>query len=141
MARTHGHGNPKWTREETILALGLYQELKGHVPTEKDNRVKELSELLWSFPYHVDESRRESFRNPAGVAFKLQNIRQVATGAGLKNVSAMDRLRTIKIEYPPEVAAPIAEEFRRGKTPVEKMEGPNKQRVAAIERSTASEAE
>ncbi|SKB04168.1 hypothetical protein SAMN02745166_03999 [Prosthecobacter debontii] len=27
MAKTNGHGNPDWTREETILALALYVQL------------------------------------------------------------------------------------------------------------------
>lgn len=31
MARTQGHGNPNWTRDETILALDLYLELNGDV--------------------------------------------------------------------------------------------------------------
>lgn len=35
--------------------------------------------------------QRDSFRNPAGVAFKLQNIRQVATGRGMPNASEVDR--------------------------------------------------
>lgn len=80
MARTQGHGNPKWTRDETILALNLYFELGGRIPPGNDSRVQELSELLRRFPYHANASRRESFRNPDGVAFKLQNLRQVATG-------------------------------------------------------------
>lgn len=92
MARTHGHGNPNWTRDETVLALDLYFDLKAHIPSEDDKRVQELSGLLRRFPHHALASRKESFRNPAGVAFKLQNIRQVATGKGLGNVSEMDRL-------------------------------------------------
>src|SRR2546428_7519523 len=92
MARTQGHGNPNWTRDETILALDLYLDLRGQIPSEDDNRVRELSALLRRYPYHAVAARRESFRNPAGVAFKLQNLRQVATGKGLANVSDTDRL-------------------------------------------------
>src|SRR6266571_72486 len=92
MARTQGHGNPNWTRDETILALDLYLDLKGQIPSEDDRRVRELSELLRRYPYHAVAARKESFRNPAGVGFKLQNLRQVATGKGLANVSEMDRL-------------------------------------------------
>lgn len=87
MARTQGHGNPKWTRDETVLALDLYFDLNGKVPSGADKRVQTLSELLRRFPYHAEASRQESFRNPDGVAFKLQNLRQVATGKGLGNVS------------------------------------------------------
>lgn len=79
MAVTQGHGNPKWTREETILALDLYFDCEDQIPSSNDSRVKGLSELLRSFPYHTHAARKESFRNPDGVAFKLQNLRQVAT--------------------------------------------------------------
>lgn len=91
MAVTHGHGNPHWTRDEVILALDLYFDCKGKVPGAADPRVQELSEVLRAFPHHGASARKDSFRNPDGVAFKLQNIRQVATGKGLGNVSKADR--------------------------------------------------
>ncbi|WP_186081792.1 HNH endonuclease [Burkholderia gladioli] len=91
MARTHGHGNPNWTRDETILALDLYFDLNGKIPSGSDERVRTLSEVLRRFPYHAEASRKESFRNPDGVVFKLQNLRQIATGKGLGNVSETDR--------------------------------------------------
>jgi len=90
MAVTHGHGNPNWTRDETILALDLYFYFEGHIPSRTDKRVQDLSDQLRSFPYHARAARQKSFRNPDGVAFKLQNIRNVATGKGLANVSKMD---------------------------------------------------
>ena len=91
MAITRGHGNPNWTREEVILALELYHSSKGSIPGTKDERVILLSKELRSLPYHRQEAKKQSFRNPAGVAFKLQNIRQVATGHGLGNTSKIDR--------------------------------------------------
>jgi 5-methylcytosine-specific restriction enzyme A len=91
MARTYGHGNPNWTRNETILALDLYFRCGGCVPSSHDSRVVELSSFLHRLPYHSTALRKESFRNPAGVAFKLHNIHNVATGKGLGNVSEMDR--------------------------------------------------
>ena len=91
MARTQGHGNPKWTREETILALELYFECEERPPSGSDARVLQLSRLLRQLPYHSEASKRESFRNGDGVAFKLQNLRQIATGRGLGNVAKTDR--------------------------------------------------
>jgi 5-methylcytosine-specific restriction protein A len=91
MARTQGHGNPKWTRDETILALALYFESSEKILPETDKGVLDLSALLRRFPQHAIVSRRDTFRNSASIAFKLQNLRQVATGKGLENVSAMDR--------------------------------------------------
>lgn len=91
MAVTSGHGNPKWTREEVILALDLYFDCSDRIPSASDYRVVALSNLLRSFPHYSEAARKESFRNPDGVAFKLQNLRQVATGKGLGNVSQTDR--------------------------------------------------
>lgn len=91
MARTQGHGNPNWTRDETILALDLYLELNGDVPSPKSEKIKELSALLRALPYHSEAAKQPTFRNPDGVGFKLMNLRQVATGKGLGNVSSMDR--------------------------------------------------
>jgi len=62
------------------------------MPAGTDERVKTLSQLLRALPYHSQASRKESFRNPDGVSFKLQNLRQIATGKGLGNVSTMDRI-------------------------------------------------
>jgi len=90
MAVTKGHGNPNWTRDEVILALDLYHSCNGQIPGANDDRVCELSAILRAFPHHSDAARKESFRNPAGVAFKLQNLHSVATGTGLKNTSKID---------------------------------------------------
>jgi len=91
MARTQGHGNPNWTRDETILALDLYFKLDRVIPSGIDKRLQELSELLRNLPYHAAASKNESFRNISGVTFKLLNLQQVAIGKGLGNVSKIDR--------------------------------------------------
>ena len=91
MAVTKGHGNPKWSWDEVVLALDLYFDCKGTIPSGSDARVRELSAVLRSFPQHDHATRKESFRNPDSVVFKLQNIRQVATGKGLANTSRVDR--------------------------------------------------
>jgi len=91
MAATNGHGNPDWTRDETILALELYLACADRIPSGSDPRVVKLSERLRALAIHPRENRVESFRNPDGVSFKLQNLRQVASGKGLANVSKTDR--------------------------------------------------
>jgi 5-methylcytosine-specific restriction protein A len=108
MAVTQGHGNPDWTREETILALALYFELNKVVPSERHPAVQALSRLLRSLPYHASAARKESFRNPAGVSFKLQNLQSFETGRGLKNVSQMDRDVWAEFHRNPEEAQRLA---------------------------------
>lgn len=114
MARTHGHGNPNWTRDETILALDLYFDLNGKIPSGSDERVQALSDVLRRFPYHAEASRKESFRNPDGVAFKLQNLRQIATGKGLGNVSETDRAVWLEFGTSPDATKSQANLIRAG---------------------------
>jgi 5-methylcytosine-specific restriction enzyme A len=114
MARTKGHGNPNWTRDETILALDLYFRLDERVPSPTSADIQSLSAVLRSMPYHVEAARQPSFRNPDGVGFKLMNIRQVATGRGLGNVSAMDRQIWTEYGNQPDVVRNLADAIRAG---------------------------
>lgn len=91
MAVTQGHGNPNWNRDETILALEAYFALAGKNPSAKDPLIIALSQTLRALPYHGEAARKSTFRNPDGVAFKVQNLRSRETGKGLGNVSRMDR--------------------------------------------------
>lgn len=113
MAKTAGHGNPKWHRDETILALELYFECKGELPSDTDSRVIALSELLQKLTLHPPSKRKASFRNPAGVSFKLQNIRQVATGQGLDHTSATDRAVWDELGSRPQEVAKLAKVIRQ----------------------------
>ena len=91
MAVTHGHGNPNWNREETILAFDLYCRLDGNVGSVSNDAIESLSELLRSLPYHSEWNKRATFRNIDGVRFKLQNFKSVIDGGGLAHVSKLDR--------------------------------------------------
>lgn len=92
MAKTSGHGNPHWNRDETILALSLYLTLDGKMPDARDPRVVELSQLLRKSPIHRGAAEANpTFRNPDGVAFKLLNLHHVATGKGLDSTSRTDK--------------------------------------------------
>ena len=46
LAVTHGHGNPNWNRDETILALEPYFALSGKNPSAKDPQLIALSQTL-----------------------------------------------------------------------------------------------
>jgi 5-methylcytosine-specific restriction protein A len=121
MAVTKGHGNPNWTRDEVILALDLYFDCRGRVPDKSDARVKALSNVLRAFPHHSRAARKESFRNPDGVAFKLQNLRQVATGKGLGNVSKVDREVWEELGSERERAKELARLIRSGLSALERI--------------------
>lgn len=61
MARTRGHGNPNWTRDETILALDLFQQFAGSVPSSKSKEINDLSDILRALPYHSEASKHPHF--------------------------------------------------------------------------------
>jgi 5-methylcytosine-specific restriction protein A len=61
MAITQGHGNPNWSRDETIIALDLYFDCGGSIPSSSDQRVIKVSKLLKALPYHDQAARKPSF--------------------------------------------------------------------------------
>ncbi len=89
MPVTKGQGNPTWTREETILALDLLYR-KGPLDRHHPD-VIELSGFLRGAIFVPATDRQPSFRNPDGVALKLQNLLSAAQpGRGLQ-ASATDK--------------------------------------------------
>lgn len=64
--------NPKWIRDEVILALDLYFQLESGQIHSKNPLIIELSEWLNELPLHSEKEER--FRNANGVALKLTNV-------------------------------------------------------------------
>lgn len=83
--------NPKWIRDEEILLVDLYFTNCDNIPGPHHPKVIELSELLVAMPWHPTSSRASTFRNPAGIALKLQNLKSIDTGKGMRNTAAIDR--------------------------------------------------
>lgn len=105
MPVTQGAGNPDWNRDETLLALDLLYRHdtaihKGHAD------VVELSALLRAALIHPLEGRRPSFRNPDGVALKLQNLLSAIDPTRGLSSSALDR--ELVAEYPRARATNVA---------------------------------
>lgn len=83
--------NPKWERDEVILALELYfREPKSHGVATHPEVIK-LSELLNTLPIHKGR-QNEKFRNPNGVGMKLANFRSFDPNYddGLSSASKLD---------------------------------------------------
>jgi 5-methylcytosine-specific restriction enzyme A len=85
--------NPKWHRDEIILALDLYfDETKG--PIDKSNpQIIELSETLNKLPIFPEKPDAEKFRNPNGVTLKLSNFLAIDPyhkGKGMESYSKLD---------------------------------------------------
>jgi 5-methylcytosine-specific restriction enzyme A len=85
--------NPKWHRDEIILALDLYFLAdRGGIDT-KNPKVIELSQILNDLPIFPDRPDEEKFRNPNGVTLKLSNflaIDPTYNGKGMTGGSKLD---------------------------------------------------
>lgn len=111
MAVTHGHGNPKWTKDETILALNVLFQLEGKNPSPNNQKIINLSRTLNQLPIHPISERNEQFRNPVGVSMKIQNLLSEKTGKGMTNNSKMDKEVWKEYGNKPKLVAQIANEI------------------------------
>jgi len=66
--------NPKWQRDELILALDLYFRCNPIHINASHAEVIKLSEILNSLPIHPQKPDAVRFRNPNGVYMKLCNF-------------------------------------------------------------------
>lgn len=86
--------NPKWHRDEIILALDLYFRLDSSKMTSSHPDIIELSELLNRLPIHDIRPDEVKFRNPNGVNLKLNNFKAFDpsySGKGMENYGKLDK--------------------------------------------------
>jgi 5-methylcytosine-specific restriction enzyme A len=108
--------NPKWHRDEIILALDLY--LNGERgPIDKSNpKIIELSNTLNQLPLFPDRPDAEKFRNPNGVTLKLSNFLALDPnyhGKGMERGSKLDAEVFQEFSDNPATLHAIAEEIRK----------------------------
>ena len=86
--------NPKWHRDEIILALDLYFNLESGQMNSTNPEIIELSKLLNKLPIHEYRPDAIKFRNPNGVNLKLNNFKAFDPnyqGKGMKRGSKLDK--------------------------------------------------
>jgi 5-methylcytosine-specific restriction protein A len=86
--------NPKWHRDEIILALDLYFSPDRGPIDKKNPRIIELSRVLNTLPLISNKPDEEKFRNPDGVTFKLSNFLSLDKnygGRGMTHGSKLDK--------------------------------------------------
>jgi predicted HNH restriction endonuclease len=69
--------NPRWSRDELILALELYLRFREALPSQDSEEVAELSEFLGKLGRARGLTQAETFRNANGVYMKLGNFRRL----------------------------------------------------------------
>ena len=85
--------NPKWHRDEIILALDLYHSLEPGQIHGRNPVVIELSEVLNRLPIFDVRPDAVKFRNPNGVGLKLSNFLSIDPeyhGKGMQSYSKLD---------------------------------------------------
>lgn len=86
--------NPKWHRDEIILALDLYFD-KDLGPMDAGNqKIIALSDLLNRLPIFDYKPDQQTFRNPNGVTLKLANFKALDPnyqGKGMPAYSKLDK--------------------------------------------------
>jgi len=86
--------NPKWHRDEIILALDLYFDKKLGSIDSGNPKIIELSELLNRLPIFTHKPDQDKFRNPNGVTLKLSNFQALDPnykGKGMMAHSKLDK--------------------------------------------------
>ena len=96
MPVTSGSGNPKWTRDETLVALDLFYRF-GALDRSK-SEVVQLSDLLRRASSVPHNERKPSFRNADGVALKMQNLLSAMDPSRGLSSSLMDK--AVVVEFP-----------------------------------------
>ncbi|UXH44427.1 HNH endonuclease [Rossellomorea vietnamensis] len=85
--------NPKWERDELILALELYFRHNPNTISAKHQEVLKLSKILNSLPIHGISPEYVNFRNPNGVYMKMSNFLRLDPnykGKGLERGSKLE---------------------------------------------------
>lgn len=89
MPVTRGSGNPKWTWDETLVALDLFYR-RGALD-RRHPEVVGLSDLLRGASLFPVKGRKDNFRNADGVALKLQNLMSALDSGRSLSASSTDR--------------------------------------------------
>lgn len=85
--------NPKWDRDEIILALNLYFDKERGPIVAKNPKIIALSQVLNKLPIFTNRPNEEKFRNPNGVTLKLSNFLAIDPeylGKGMGSYSKLD---------------------------------------------------
>lgn len=86
--------NPKWHRDEIILALDLYFDKDRGSIDHRNEKIIELSRILNELPLFQHRPDQERFRNPNGVTLKLSNFLAIDPdyhGKGMASSSKLDK--------------------------------------------------
>ena len=68
--------NPKWSRDELIIALDFYLRYTPSIPDKNTPEILDLSDFLNRLQMKLGGEVADKFRNPNGCHMKLMNFRR-----------------------------------------------------------------
>ncbi|MGC4058465.1 MAG: hypothetical protein QM743_10175 [Chitinophagaceae bacterium] len=107
--------NPKWHRDEILLALDLYFDPNRGSIDARNPKVVALSTLLNQLPLFTSRPDEERFRNPNGVSLKLSNFLAIDPeypGKGMQSYSNLDETIFHEFVHDQERLRQIAHQIR-----------------------------
>ncbi|MEO6613784.1 MAG: HNH endonuclease [Chitinophagaceae bacterium] len=108
--------NPKWHRDEIILALDLYFSSNRGSIDSGNPKIIEVSKILNELPLFPERPDEEKFRNPNGVTLKLSNFKHFDPdyeGMGMKSGSKLDKIVFDEFRHNREKLKAIAAEIKK----------------------------
>lgn len=93
--------NPRWNRDEILLALNLYFDADRGPIASSNPKVTELSLILNKLPFRSNATDPRKYRNPNGVSMKLTHFLAIDpkhNGKGLDGYSKLDEQLFLEFE-------------------------------------------
>ena len=109
--------NPKWSRDELILALDFYVRNKGRSFEDTSDEVQQLAMEVNAVGRALGLSGSETFRNATGASMKLLNFRSRDPEVDAKGLSRGNKLEEVLMEEfasDPDRLARVANAIRNG---------------------------
>lgn len=80
-----------WTREEVVLSIHMYFEMKDLSNSVRKRKIEELSEMLRGLAISQGEEISDIFRNVNGITMQLECLKYLDTGKGLSSFSKLQQ--------------------------------------------------
>jgi 5-methylcytosine-specific restriction enzyme A len=108
--------NPKWHRDEIILALDLYFSPDRGSIDNNNPKIIEVSKILNALPIFPERPDEQRFRNENGVTLKLSNFLSFDPnykGKGMTRSSKLDKIVFKEFQHDRDQLHNIASEIRK----------------------------
>lgn len=104
--------NPTWNRDEVILLYDFYFQQGCRTLSARNPDVIALSNYLRRLPWHSEKWQDSAFRNPAGTAIKLRQLKDYGEERKPASISLIVQAVALEFRYQPERVHKLAAAIR-----------------------------